>query len=249
MIKQLYGDGVVARTGARLDEELGLGDRLDALCEREAPAGVGLLAGKGVLGQREVVVDQLVAGPGDYALSRLTRPQTRVVKTLNDFEVEVVEASGVDPIRVKELAFSLGQPGAWIVSPGTMRRSDVTRVSRGEAPSISHLGWFVVNAKPRDDVAAMFRLVKAIEGKIAQVRRRAENVLGLMVAITDLERAADRHVAALRVGRSGLGRTADDGQGTQGGNEMKRERTHEGILLYWFAVNETVLVEGHTDKR
>lgn len=133
-----------------------------------------------------------------HLISRLTGPQTRGVKALNDFEVEVFEVSGIDPVRVEKLAFSLGQPGAWVISSGVMRRSDVARVPRGEDPPISRTGWFVVNAKLRDEVAAMHRIAKAIEGKIAQVRRRSENALGLMVAITDFAQRAATFEASAR---------------------------------------------------
>jgi hypothetical protein len=131
-----------------------------------------------------------VEGEARYLIRKLTGPRMRESKTLKDFEVEVFNVQGADPTKVEQFARDLAEAGAWIIAHGLVHKHDVARIPRGENPAIVRTSWLVVNSRPRDIVAAMRRISDAIEGKIAQVRRRAENVLGIMVAITEFAQMA-----------------------------------------------------------
>ncbi|HEY0475948.1 MAG TPA: hypothetical protein VGD37_00405 [Kofleriaceae bacterium] len=126
-----------------------------------------------------------VENEGRKLISRLYGPRIRDSKTLNDFDIEVFDVRGADAAKVARFAESLGEPGAWIIAHGLIDKRDVPRIPRGENPDIERTGWFVVNSKPRDIGASISRIADTIEGKICQVRRCTEDVLGIMVAITE----------------------------------------------------------------
>ncbi len=117
-------------------------------------------------------------------VASLVEPRARKAGTHPGFDVEVIDNSGVEAQQVKEMAFSLAGPGAWVIAPGMMKRRDVRGVSRGEAAEVTHIGWFVINHTEPDDLAAMKRIVDSVEAKISQVRRREDDARGLMVVIT-----------------------------------------------------------------
>lgn len=131
-----------------------------------------------------------------HLIGKLSAPRSCQAKRLTSFEIEVIDTAGVEASEAKALAMSLGKPGAWIVAPGLTKRSNLAKIQRGGKPEIASLGWFVVNAKERDTVEAMKRIADAIESKVSQVRRRSENALGLMVAITDFARLASHFKSA-----------------------------------------------------
>jgi hypothetical protein len=120
----------------------------------------------------------------------------RLARTFPAFDVEVIDTSGINADQVKGMAFSLAGPGAWIVAPGMMRRRDVPRVSRDGGAEVAHLGWFVINHRESQDLAAMKRIADVVESKVGQVRRSEDNARGLMVVITDFAVSAARFRSA-----------------------------------------------------
>lgn len=144
----------------------------------------------GDLSKFDAAMRKRVEQEASHLIGKLGGARSRQSKTLTNFEIEVIDTSGVTTGEVKKLAFSLGKPGGWIVAPGQTNKSVIADIPRGADPQITHLGWFVINAKQPDPVEAMERIVGAIESKISQVRRRSEDVLGLMVTITNFARLA-----------------------------------------------------------
>jgi hypothetical protein len=121
--------------------------------------------------------------------------QGRETLLRNEYQIEAIDASGIDAADVDQLAWSMVSDGDWILNPSFIDADDVPRMARGIQPKNQiRLSWTIVSVRerttPREDARKM---ATAVANKVAQVRK-GQGACGIMLVRTPYART----VALLR---------------------------------------------------
>jgi hypothetical protein len=129
----------------------------------------------------------------------------------DEYQIEAIDTSGIDPSEVEKLAWSMVSGGDWLLNRSLVDADEVPGISRGIQPeSQIRQSWTIVSARARTgSIEDVRKIAAAVAKKVSQVRSEQSEALGIMVVRTPYARTValrkpDAHQIMQTFGRTVL---------------------------------------------